>query len=223
MEVKLYNQKAEAIGQAELPARVFGVAMNTDLVHQAATAQAANARRVIAHTKDRSEARGGGRKPWRQKGTGRARHGSIRSPIWKGGGVTFGPTKERNFAKKINKKMRRKALFMALSAKLKDEELVLVDKLELKEAKTRQMAAVLSGFDKLKKGLSSSALIVLPVHRSLGEGGAGANANIVRAAGNLPKVKTVRADSLNILDILSHKYLVLCQKAVPVIEEKYHG
>ena len=103
MKTELYNQNAEVIGEAELPDRIFGVKMNPDLVHQVLVAQMANSRQVIAHTKGRGEVRGGGKKPWRQKGTGRARHASIRSPIWKGGGVAFGPTKERNFEKKRNK------------------------------------------------------------------------------------------------------------------------
>src|SRR3989304_3678493 len=111
MQIKLYNQSGEVIGDFDLPERIFGVAVNADLVKRAVDTQMSNARQVIAHTKGRGEVRGGGRKPWKQKGTGRARHASIRSPIWKGGGVTFGPTKERNFKKKIRKKMARRALF----------------------------------------------------------------------------------------------------------------
>ena len=108
MKVPLYNQEGKESGQALLPKEIFDVKFNSDLVHQVAVSQAANRRRVIAHTKGRGDVRGGGKKPWRQKGTGRARHGSRRSPIWKGGGVTFGPTKERVFKKDIPKKMRRK-------------------------------------------------------------------------------------------------------------------
>jgi len=125
----VYNQQGEKVGQVDLPAELFGVPLNRDLVHQVVVTQMANSRQVLAHTKDRSEVRGGGAKPWRQKGTGRARHGSIRSPIWVGGGVAFGPTKERVFAKKINKKMKRQALFMVLSSKVKDKEIVLLDKI----------------------------------------------------------------------------------------------
>jgi large subunit ribosomal protein L4 len=120
-----------------LPKEIFDVEINPDLIHQVVVAQTANRRRVIAHTKGRGEVRGGGKKPWRQKGTGRARHGSIRSPLWKGGGVTFGPTKERTFKKEINKKMKRKALFMVLTAKAKNNLLLVLDKIILEQPKTK--------------------------------------------------------------------------------------
>ena len=226
MFVKLYNQKGEEIGKAELPSGIFGVKMNEDLVHQAVVAQMANSRKVLAHTKNRGEVRGGGKKPWQQKGTGRARHGSIRSPLWRGGGVTFGPTKERNFSQKINKKMKKKALFMALSSKVKDGEMVLVDKIELSEAKTKRMVEVLKNLigvaeqssaikqnskTRSSASLLQSALIVL----------ADSDKKIIRAAGNLPKIKTIRADSLNVVDVLSYKLLLMPQGAVEVIEKTY--
>jgi large subunit ribosomal protein L4 len=212
MKVKVYNQEGKEVGQAELPAEIFDVAINEDLIHQAVVTQMANVRKVIAHTKDRSEVRGGGRKPWRQKGTGRARHGSIRSPIWRGGGVTFGPTKERVFAKKINKKMKRKALLMVLSSKVKDKEMVLLDKLELAEAKTKQMAEIINSLKtKIKKDLDKGTLIVLPK----------TDQKITRAVRNIPKIKTIRADSLNVLDVLSHRYLLMPQGAIEVIKETY--
>jgi large subunit ribosomal protein L4 len=158
MKVPVYNQKAEEIGKTELPGEIFEVEMNSDLVHQAVLAQQANQRRKIAKTKDRGEKRGGGRKPWRQKGTGRARAGSNRSPIWKGGGVTFGPTTERIFKKKITKKMRKKALFMVLSAKVRNNLLLVVDSLNFEKAKTKLAKEIL---DKLflEKG---SGLVALP-------------------------------------------------------------
>ena len=210
--MKVYNQKGEEVSKAELPTEIFGIKMNKDLVHQTVVAQMASARKVIAHTKDRREKRGGGRKPWRQKGTGRARHGSIRSPIWRGGGVTFGPTKERVFAKKINKKMKRQALFMVLSSKVKDKEMVLLDKLELTEAKTKQMTEIFNNLKtKMKKDFKKGALIVLPA----------ADQKIVRANKNIPKIKTIRADSLNVLDILSYRYLLIFQDAIKVIKETY--
>lgn len=135
MESKVYNQKGEEVGKITLPEQVFDLPWNADLVHQVVVGMQANARTPVAHTKDRSEVRGGGRKPWQQKGTGRARHGSRRSPIWKGGGVTFGPRNEKIYSKTINKKMRAKALFTALSQKLKDNEVLFVDTLSFTEPK----------------------------------------------------------------------------------------
>lgn len=210
--IKVYNQKGEEVGKADLPAGIFGLKMNRDLVHQAVVAQMANARQVLAHTKDRSETRGGGRKPWRQKGTGRARHGSIRSPIWRGGGIAFGPTKQRVFAKKINRKMKQRALFMLLSSKVKDEELILLDKLELSEGKTKLIAEIINSLKtKLKKNLDKSSLIVL----------AKTDLKVSRAVNNIPKIKTIRADSLNVLDVLSHQYLLIPQEGIKVIAKTY--
>ena len=136
MKVKIYNQEGKETETMELPDGVFGLKWNADLVHQVVTGQAANLRRGTAHAKGRSEVRGGGRKPWRQKGTGRARHGSIRSPLWIGGGVTHGPLKEKSYHKKINKKMAKKALFTALSAKARDNEIIILENLKFPEAKT---------------------------------------------------------------------------------------
>lgn len=212
MKVSLYNQKGDEIKKVDLPSEIFDIELNSDLVHQVVVAQMANSRKVIAHTKDRSEKRGGGRKPWRQKGTGRARHGSIRSPIWRGGGVTFGPTKDRNFSKKINKKMKKGALLMSLSSKVKENEFVLLDKIELTEGKTKLMNEMISNLGKkLKKDLNKSLLIVLPK----------TDLKISRAVKNIPKIKTIRADSLNVLDILNHQYLIFFQDSIKVVKETY--
>jgi len=217
MQVKLYNQNAEVIGEAELPDGIFGVKMNPDLVHQAIVAQMANSRQVIAHTKGRGEVRGGGKKPWRQKGTGRARHASIRSPIWKGGGVAFGPTKERNFEKKINKKTKRKALFMALSSKVTDKELMLLDSLKLNAPKTKEALSVINGLSgkmtgyKNMKKKRDSILFVMPEKDKM----------ILQAVNNLPFIETTDAKSLNVRDLLEKKYLILLKDAVPVIEKTY--
>src|SRR3989338_11110629 len=146
MEYPLYNQKAENIGKVDLPDKIFNLAMNNDLVHQVVTSQASNKRQVIAHAKGRGEVRGGGKKPWKQKGTGRARHASIRSPIWRSGGVTGGPTKERNFKKDINKKMMQKALKVALSSKARDGQLFILDALTIEKPKTKEMAVVMKKF-----------------------------------------------------------------------------
>src|SRR3989338_7773386 len=147
----VYNVNGEKVSDVELNPDIFGVAIKPQLVQHAIVIQQANARQVLAHTKNRGEVAGGGRKPWRQKGTGRARHGSTRSPIWIGGGVTFGPRNERNFEKKINKKMKRKALLMALSTKVADSQLVIFDDLKMKEAKTKTMANAITKVSKLLK------------------------------------------------------------------------
>jgi large subunit ribosomal protein L4 len=207
MLVDIYNEKGEKIKQAKLPKEIFGVEVNPNLVYQVVTSQMSNRRQGTAHTKDRSEVRGGGRKPWAQKGTGRARHGSIRSPIWKGGGVTFGPRKERNFRKSIPKKMKRKALFMVLSGKVKENLLILLDKLEVKEGKTKELANLLKNLP-CKGG---SVLIALPKY----------DKKIIQSSNNLPEVRTMEARELNALDLLSYKYLLMPKDALKVIKETF--
>jgi len=206
MLVKTYDTNGKEVGQTRLPSEIFDVKMNSDLVHQVAVSQMANKRTVIAHTKDRAQVRGGGRKPWRQKGTGRARHGSRRSPLWKGGGVTFGPTKERNFEKKINKKMKRKAILMVLSAKVKNNLLLILEKLSLEKPKTKLMAGILK-----KLPIKGSSLIILPQLER----------EIVRAARNIPKTATIEARNLNALDLLSFKYLIMPKDSVKVIKTTF--
>ena len=213
LSIDTYNIKGEKTGTTKLLPEIFDVKMSPDLVHQAVVAQIANRRQVLAHTKDRGEVRGGGRKPWRQKGTGRARHGSIRSPLWRGGGVTFGPNKERVYKKKINKKMKRKALFMVLTSKVKDNELMLLDKLEIKEPKTKIMAEALKNlFKKDKKDKKQTGVLVVISKK---------DENIIKATRNISKAKVLRADSLNVLDLLSFKYLLLDKEAIKVIEKTY--
>lgn len=206
MTTKLYNQSGEEVGTVELPDKIFNLKVNSDLLHQAVVSQMANARRPLAHAKGRGEVRGGGKKPWRQKGTGRARHGSIRSPIWKGGGVTHGPTKDKVYSRKMNKKARQKALFMALSSKVKDGRLVVIDSVVLGQLKTKKMKEVLDKISPQKKG---SILFIQP------------DTGLIRAIRNLPFAKAIRADSLNVVDILKKKYLVLLKEAIPVIEKTY--
>lgn len=207
MLIKTYNQKGEEVGQTKMPKEIFEVKMNTDLVHQVVVSQMANRRRKIAKVKDRSEVRGGGVKPWRQKGTGRARAGSIRSPIWRGGGVTFGPTKEKVFKKKIPKKMRRKALFMVLSKKVKNNLLILLDELKIKETKTKEMLEVLKKLPCKEK----SCLIALPT----------ADKKIILAVRNIPKIETIQTKDLNVLDLLSCKYVLMSKEAVKIIEDTF--
>jgi large subunit ribosomal protein L4 len=199
MELKIYNQDGKETGKIRLPAEIFGLAWNPDLVHQVMLAMFANKRRSTAHAKTRAEVRGGGKKPWRQKGTGRARHGSIRSPIWRGGGVTFGPTKEKIYTQKINKKMKRKALLVALSQKARDNEILILDDLKLKAPKTKEAAAVLKALK-----LKGTSLFLLPQK----------NETLTRSFRNLTNINTGLAGNLNLLDILNHKYLVFITKEV---------
>jgi len=205
METVLYNQKGEEVGKIDLPEEVFGLPLNKDLLHQVAISQMANKRQVIAHAKARSEVRGGGKKPWRQKGTGRARHGSIRSPIWKGGGVTFGPTKEKSYKKKINVKMARKAMLVALSSKRRDGQLAVIDGLNLEVAKTKEIAAIRKNLNKVFS--RGSLLMILPANDS----------KATLSARNLPNFDTIEARNLNALEILSHKYLVLLKDSIDVL------
>ncbi|HLD27406.1 MAG TPA: 50S ribosomal protein L4 [Patescibacteria group bacterium] len=207
MKVKVYNLEGKEVREEELEQSFFDIVVKPEVVQQAVEAQLANSRQVLAHTKGRGEVRGGGKKPWKQKGTGRARHGSIRSPLWKGGGVTFGPTKERNFKKDINVKTKKKALRMVLADKVKHQKLILIDNFNLPAAKTQLLKQAL---DKLPaKGKSS--LVTLDKK----------NANLVMAAKNLPKVSTLPAISLNVVDLLKHEYLLMPTTAVPVIVKHF--
>lgn len=207
MLIKTYNQNGEEAGQTKLPSEIFDVKMNTDLLHQVAVSQMANRRQASAHTKNRGEVRGGGKKPWRQKGTGRARHGSIRSPIWIGGGVTFGPRKEKVFKKAIPDKIRIKALFMALSAKAKANLLILLDKLEIEEPKTKLMAEILKKLPCRGK----TSLIALPKM----------DKNLILTARNIPKISAIQAKDLNSLDLLSFEYLIMPKESVKIIKETF--
>lgn len=214
MKLPVYNASGQHVAERELPENVFGVPARPTLIQQAVVAQLANKRVAIAHTKTRSDVRGGGRKPWKQKGTGRARHGSIRSPLWKGGGVTFGPRKTRNFSVLLNAKARRKALRMALSDKVSQKHVVLIDALTLPNAKTRALVALLSKLPLApKKAKELSVLTVVPE----------TSPSLVRASRNLPGVHTIRADSLNVVAILRHDYLLMPEQTVDVIAKTYGG
>ena len=197
MKIDIYNQDGEVIDKAELSESVFDLDINHDLIHQAAVSMMANQRKPWAHTKDRSERRGGGKKPWRQKGTGRSRHGSRRSPIWRKGGVTFGPRKERNYSQKINKKMRKKAILMMLSSKVKDKELKIIDQLDIN--KTKQAAQVL-------KNLKIKSCLIAQENK---------------AFRNILKTKTIAPQNLNVLDLLNYKYLLIPKEAIKIIEETW--
>mgnify|MGYP001614295079 FL=1 len=201
MQITVHNQKGEKTGTMDLPDNIFNLPWNPDLVHQIATSQAANLRVPVAHAKDRAQVRGGGKKPWRQKGTGRARHGSIRSPIWKGGGVTHGPLKEKVYKKKINRKMAKKALYMILSAKARDREIVVLENLELKEAKTRFAAEIFRNLAKSFPGINKGNGVLVATSKK---------EEITKLAlRNLPFVGIDEVRNLNALEVLQHKYLVL--------------
>ncbi len=215
MEIAVYNQKGEKSGLMELP-KVFELPWNPDLVHQVVTSQMANRRQPVAHVKGRGEVRGGGRKPWRQKGTGRARAGSIRSPIWKGGGVTHGPSKEKKFKKKINKKMAKKALAAVLSAKVRDGELVILDDLKLAGAKTKEAANVFQKLSKIKPFADIAAkeartLLLFP----------DAAPELRRAFRNLPFVVPAEARNITALDVLSRKYVVAPKASIEVLTRRF--
>jgi len=212
MKYEVYNQEGKEAGTTLLPKEIFELSVNSDLVHQVVISQMANRRRVIAHTKDRSQVSGGGRKPWRQKGTGRARHGSIRSPLWRGGGVTFGPEKVRVFKKKIPKKMGRLALFMALAAKAKNNLLLILDKLEIEKPKTKEMSQLIENLkSKIENFEKGSYLIALPK----------IDKNIILATRNIPRADVIEARNLNALDLLSFKYLIMPKESIKVIKETF--
>ena len=205
LKIKVYNQAVEPLKDLELPAKVFGVEANNELLHQAVVAQMANARQVLADTKGRAEVSGGGKKPWKQKGTGRARAGSSRSPIWIGGGVTFGPTSDRNFKKKINQKMKQKALFMVLSDKLATEALVVLENLDFTEYKTKKFNEILTKIE--KNVLKNERRNVLVVNES--------NEEKAKYSGrNLQGVKIINAENINLLDLLNYKNLVITENVV---------
>lgn len=206
-KVKVYNSQGQLVSETELDAKVFGVEVKPTLVQLVVEAQEANSRKVIAHAKGRSEVRGGGKKPWKQKGTGRARHGSIRSPLWRGGGVTFGPTKERNFSKSINQKVKEKALRMVLSDKAKYEHIILLDELAIVEPKTKRVAEIINKLPLKGK----STMIVLDKK----------DEKIIRACGNLPKVVTVSPVSLSVVDLLKNEYLLTTVKGAAKIAKFY--
>lgn len=207
IKVKLYDFSGKELGEEKLDSKLFGVEIDPNLVYEMVIAQQKNSRQVLAHAKGRSEVRGGGKKPWRQKGTGRARHGSIRSPLWIGGGVTFGPSRDRNFSVRINKKAKQKALAMVLSDKVANGKLVLLESYNLPEAKTK---ALVSAFSKLPN--KSKATLVVTKN---------AQDNIVRAAKNLPKVDTINFGSLNLVDLMSSEYLLINKELLKKVSEHY--
>ncbi|MFE0560048.1 50S ribosomal protein L4 [Paenibacillus sp. FSL W8-0187] len=202
-KVALYNVSGSQVGEVELNEAVFGIEPNVHVLHSAVLLQRASLRRGTHKVKGRSEVRGGGRKPWKQKGTGRARQGSIRSPQWKGGGVVFGPT-PRSYTFKLPKKVRRLAIKSALSSKVIDNAIIVLDQLTLNTPKTKEFANILSN---LKIG--RKALIVAPSYDD----------NVALSARNIPGVKFVAADGINVLDVMSYDQLIITKEAVQKVEE----
>jgi large subunit ribosomal protein L4 len=218
LEANVYSADGKKSGSVKLNENVFGLKWNSDLVHQVVTAMQANARTPIAHTKDRAEVAGGGRKPWRQKGTGRARHGSTRSPIWRHGGVTHGPRNEKDYSQKINRKMRIKALFTVLSKKYADGEVLFISDVSLKTPKTKDARAMLdtfggiNGYEKLAKRRKNALYMILPK----------SDTNVKKSFQNMGNVLVGTVSTLNPVDVLSYKYLILAapEETVKVIEAK---
>lgn len=204
-KAQVYNVQAEVVGEIELSDALFGAEVNEDLMHQAVSAYLANQRQGTASTKGRSEVRGGGRKPWRQKGTGMARTGSIRSPIFRGGGITFGP-KPRDYRQALPKRMRRKALSSALTAKLQGGDIIVLDGLSLPEVKTRAVASLLERFN-----IRGAALLITPE----------TDRTLVLSARNLPGVDTQRAENLSVYDLLAHGKVLMTRAAVAKVEEVF--
>src|SRR3989338_2705013 len=204
-EAKVYNTGGKEVGTYKLPESIFALPWNGDLVHQVVVAMEGNARKPVAHTKGRGDVRGGGKKPWRQKGTGRARHGSIRSPIWVGGGVTGGPTKEKNFDRKVSKKTRLKALYTILSRKLHDGEILFVDSIKLPEPKTKvavntlQSLSKVKGFEYIFSKKNNATVIAMSLKDKETE----------RAFDNLGNIEVIEARNLNPLLLLEYKYLII--------------
>jgi len=206
MKIPVHNLSGKKVGEATLDKDVFGCAHNADLLQQVYTAQAANRRSGSAHTKIRSDRRGGGKKPWKQKGTGNARTGSTRNPIWRKGGVIFGPLKEKNFSKNINVKMKRKALCIALSDKVRSNNVVLVDEIALKENKTKEFDAALG---KLK------------ITQSLLVGFAPEERKHNLALRNIPRAAGLPAEQLNVFDVMNAEKLLLSKDAVKTLQEQH--
>ncbi len=218
MDSKVFTKEGKESGKVTLPEAVFGAAWNADLVHEVVVSMQANARGGNAHTKDRSEVRGGGKKPWRQKGTGRARHGSRRSPIWTGGGVTHGPRNEKDYSKKINKKVRAKALASTLSKKQADGEIIFVDSLAFDAPKTADAKAAVvalakgTGVEALATKSNNAALIVLN----------GRNENTEKSFRNFGNVEVKSVKDINPVDLLTYKYVVVAdpKDSIEALEQR---
>jgi large subunit ribosomal protein L4 len=221
MKTTIYSMEGKSAGSFELPESLFALPWNASLMHEVVTAMRDNARTPVAHTKNRGEVRGGGRKPWQQKGTGRARHGSIRSPIWKGGGITHGPRNEKDYSRKVNRKARAKALFIALSQKFRDGEMLFVDALHFEKPattlaiKTLGALAKVEGFETLVTKRKNSALIVVP----------DASLALMRSFSNLGNVEIISTSALNPVVVLQYKNVLIIspEKALEIFGTRKLG
>ncbi len=209
MDAKIYSHEGNEVGVISLPEAVFGVQWNADLVHEVVIGMQANARESSAHTKGRGDVRGGGKKPWKQKGTGRARHGSRRSPMWVGGGVSHGPRNEKDYSVKINRKVRAKALATVLSKKFVDAEIIFIDSLAISEPKTAQGKIVLTAIAKgtgqtsLSTKRKNTAVLVLPSR----------NEAVEKSFSNFGNIEVMQAKDINPVDLLTYKYVVMTEPA----------
>lgn len=207
METQIYNQKGKSVGKLTLPESIFGLPWNGDLVHQVVTAMQANARTPIAHTKFRGEVSGTTKKPWRQKGTGRARHGSTRSPIWVGGGVAHGPRNEKSYEQKINKKMKVKALFTVLSEKFRKGQILFVEELNIKDIKTKDAVSIVTdlskieGFEKITGGKKTNTYITVPAKSE----------TLKKSFSNIKTVELDEVRNVNPVDLLAYRYIIISQ------------
>lgn len=205
MEATIYNQKGTSAGKIKLPESIFGVPWNADLVHEVVRLMNSNSRTNVAHTKTRGDVSGGGKKPWKQKGTGRARHGSTRSPIWVGGGVAHGPRNDKNFSRKINKQARTKALFTVLSRKFKDGEIIFVDSIDFKAPKTKDAQTVIAalagikGFEKLSTKKVNAAVIAVDKKSDA----------VTKSFRNFGSVSIEEFRNINPVSILNATYLIV--------------
>ncbi|MDD5083715.1 MAG: 50S ribosomal protein L4 [Candidatus Moranbacteria bacterium] len=206
-KISVYNVQGEEVEKLEIADSVFDMPSNNTLLHQVFVALMANIRGVYAHTKTRSEVSGSGKKPWKQKGTGRARVGSVRTPVWKGGGIVFGPRNNRNFVQKINQKMRRKAVMIALSEKIREGKLIVLDALSFPEQKTKLMAATLKSLN-----ISNKSVVM----------GLSANEKeFEKVSRNIPRLKNILADNVNVADLLNHQYFVVSKESLQGLEKKF--
>ena len=217
MQSNIYNKEGKEIGKVKLPESVFGLKWNADLVHEVVRLMLSNSRKPVAHTKNRGEVRGGGKKPWQQKGTGRARHGSSRSPLWVGGGVTHGPRNDKNFARKINRKAKAKALASILSAKFRDGEIIFVDAIAPSKPKTKEAAQIMKAlgsipaYAAIANKKNNSAYIAL-CKKYVATG---------RSFTNIGSVTVAELRNLNPVDVLQYKYVILDNpsESVPFLEK----